>query len=63
MFLLQWAEFVLFAGLLFAVCILFSIMGYFYVSVELEDLKEKEEKGEMEMPSNMINLVAKKAKI
>ncbi|XP_006036704.2 solute carrier family 15 member 2 isoform X1 [Alligator sinensis] len=59
----QWAEFVLFAGLLFAVCILFSIMGYFYISVDPEDLKEKEEKGEMEMPSNMINLVPKKAKL
>ncbi|XP_019409847.1 PREDICTED: solute carrier family 15 member 2 isoform X1 [Crocodylus porosus] len=57
----QWAEFVLFSGLLFAVCIIFSIMGYFYVSVDPEDLKEKEEKEEM--PSNMISLVPKKANL
>nr|XP_047928186.1 solute carrier family 15 member 2 isoform X6 [Anser cygnoides] len=57
----QWAEFVLFTVLLFAVCIIFSIMGYFYVSVDPEDLQEKEEKN----PSrgNMISLVTQKTKL
>uniref|UniRef100_A0A8C8SPA6 Solute carrier family 15 member 2 n=1 Tax=Pelusios castaneus TaxID=367368 RepID=A0A8C8SPA6_9SAUR len=56
----QWAEFVLFAALLFGVCIIFSIMGYFYTSVDPEDIREKEE-----MPSNgnVIGLVPQKTKM
>ncbi|XP_053327895.1 solute carrier family 15 member 2 [Spea bombifrons] len=42
--LAQWAEFILFAALLVAVCIIFSIMGYFYVPVNPDDLKEDDEK-------------------
>lgn len=56
----QWAEFVLFTVLLFAVCIIFSIMGYFYVSVDPEDLEEKEEKRETPSRGNMISLVTQK---
>lgn len=43
----QWVEFILFACLLFAVFIIFSIMAYFYVYVDPSNLKnkEKEEKG------------------
>uniref|UniRef100_A0A663N5Y9 Solute carrier family 15 member 2 n=1 Tax=Athene cunicularia TaxID=194338 RepID=A0A663N5Y9_ATHCN len=59
----QWAEFVLFTVLLFAVCIIFSIMGYFYVSVDPEDLEEKEEKRETSSRGNMISLVTKKTKL
>ncbi|XP_067405743.1 solute carrier family 15 member 2 isoform X1 [Emydura macquarii macquarii] len=59
----QWAEFVLFAGLLFAVCIIFSIMGYFYTSVNPEDLIEKEEKGEMPSNGNLISLVPQKTEV
>nr|XP_009666164.1 PREDICTED: solute carrier family 15 member 2 isoform X4 [Struthio camelus australis] len=59
----QWAEFVLFSVLLFAVCIIFSIMGYFYVSVDPEDLQEKEEKRETPSRGNMISLVTQKTKL
>uniref|UniRef100_A0A8C0B3R9 Solute carrier family 15 member 2 n=8 Tax=Neoaves TaxID=3078114 RepID=A0A8C0B3R9_9AVES len=59
----QWAEFVLFTVLLFAVCIIFSIMGYFYVSVDPEDLEEKEEKRETSSRGNMISLVTQKTKL
>ncbi|KAM6986615.1 solute carrier family 15 member 2 [Aplochiton taeniatus] len=34
----QWMEFVLFAGLLVAVCIIFSIMSYFYTYVDPDQL-------------------------
>uniref|UniRef100_A0A8C8EGE1 Solute carrier family 15 member 2 n=1 Tax=Oncorhynchus tshawytscha TaxID=74940 RepID=A0A8C8EGE1_ONCTS len=34
----QWMEFLLFAGLLVAVCIIFSIMAYFYTYVDLGEL-------------------------
>ncbi|XP_040296986.1 solute carrier family 15 member 2-like isoform X2 [Bufo bufo] len=44
----QWAEFVLFAGLLIAVSIIFSIMGYFYVPVNPDDLKEEDEKADID---------------
>ncbi|NXJ15867.1 S15A1 protein, partial [Odontophorus gujanensis] len=43
----QWAEYVLFAGLLFAVCIIFSVMAYFYTYVdpnEVEAQLDEEEK-------------------
>ncbi|KAM9548733.1 solute carrier family 15 member 2 isoform 3-T3 [Guaruba guarouba] len=59
----QWAEFVLFTVLLFAVCIIFSVMGYFYVSVDPEDLEEKEEKRETPSRGNMISLVTQKTKL
>ncbi|KAJ7407866.1 Solute carrier family 15 member 2 [Willisornis vidua] len=59
----QWAEFVLFTVLLFAVCIIFSIMGYFYVSVDPEDLEEKEEKRETSSRGNTIGLVTQKTKL
>ncbi|XP_014455978.1 solute carrier family 15 member 1 isoform X1 [Alligator mississippiensis] len=51
----QWAEYVLFAALLLAVCIIFAIMAYFYTYVdpaEVEaqlDEEEKKKKKEMEM--------------
>ncbi|XP_043360872.1 solute carrier family 15 member 2 isoform X2 [Dermochelys coriacea] len=66
----QWAEFVLFACLLFAVCIIFSIMGYFYVTVdpekmtaEEEEEEEEEEKKEMPSNGNVISLVPQKTKL
>uniref|UniRef100_A0A493T3Q2 Solute carrier family 15 member 1 n=1 Tax=Anas platyrhynchos platyrhynchos TaxID=8840 RepID=A0A493T3Q2_ANAPP len=43
----QWAEYVLFAALLFAVCIIFSIMAYFYTYIdpnEIEAQLDEEEK-------------------
>ncbi|XP_051841326.1 solute carrier family 15 member 2 [Antechinus flavipes] len=35
--LVQWAEFILFSGLLLIVCIIFSIMGYYYIPIKPED--------------------------
>ncbi|XP_072436012.1 solute carrier family 15 member 2 [Chiloscyllium punctatum] len=46
----QWAEFLLFACLLFAVSIIFSIMAYFYTYVTSEQLVKKEEEKEEEIP-------------
>ncbi|XP_069472793.1 solute carrier family 15 member 2 [Ambystoma mexicanum] len=64
----QWAEFVLFAALLFAVCIIFSIMGYFYVPVKPSDLKEEEQRDNEEKkqpPSggNVLQLMEKNTKM
>ncbi|XP_063285258.1 solute carrier family 15 member 2 [Pelobates fuscus] len=65
----QWAEFILFAALLIAVSIIFSIMGYFYVPVNPDDLKEEDESaGELEkkpLPVNFyeMNIEEKKTKI
>lgn len=64
----QWAEFVLFAVLLFAVCIIFSIMGYFYIPVKPSDLEEeveedKEEKKQPPSGENMLQLMEKKTKL
>ena len=36
--LFQWKEFVLFAGLLLGVCIIFSIMAHFYTYVDPEEV-------------------------
>ncbi|KAM9301053.1 solute carrier family 15 member 1 [Morus bassanus] len=47
----QWAEYVLFAALLLAVCIIFAIMAYFYTYVdpnEIEAQLDEEEKKEVE---------------
>ncbi|MEE6508812.1 hypothetical protein FKM82_023091 [Ascaphus truei] len=48
--LAQWAEFVLFAALLIAVCFIFSIMGYFYVPIDPDDLKEEDEDEKKHLP-------------
>ncbi|NXT92381.1 S15A1 protein, partial [Anhinga rufa] len=47
----QWAEYVLFAALLLAVCIIFAIMAYFYTYVdpnEIEAQLDEEEKKQIE---------------
>lgn len=38
---LQWAEYVLFASLLVAVCIIFSIMAYFYTYIDPAEIEAK----------------------
>uniref|UniRef100_A0A8B9JN04 Solute carrier family 15 member 1 n=1 Tax=Astyanax mexicanus TaxID=7994 RepID=A0A8B9JN04_ASTMX len=57
----QWAEYVLFASLLMCVCIIFSIMAYFYTYIDpaeiearfsqpdYEDKEEKKKKNEVEL--------------
>ncbi|XP_067109443.1 solute carrier family 15 member 1 [Osmerus mordax] len=46
----QWAEYFLFASLLLAVCVIFSIMAYFYTYIDPAEIeaqfKDKDEKGE-----------------
>ncbi|XP_071978170.1 solute carrier family 15 member 2 isoform X1 [Engystomops pustulosus] len=44
----QWAEFILFGALLIAVAIIFSIMAYFYVPVNPDDLKDEDEKADLD---------------
>lgn len=36
---LQWAEYVLFAALLVAVCIIFAVMAYFYTYVDPAEIE------------------------
>nr|APX43179.1 solute carrier family 15 member 2 [Sphyrna tiburo] len=66
-YLEQWAEFVLFACLLFAVSIIFSIMAYFYKYVNSEELERPEEDNEEEIPtpnkSILLNTVSKQTKM
>ncbi|XP_073503617.1 solute carrier family 15 member 2 isoform X2 [Phyllobates terribilis] len=68
----QWAEFILFGALLIAVSIIFSIMGYFYIPVNPDDLKDEDEKDENEEKKKIpdffemnqdMNMVEKKTKI
>lgn len=46
---LQWAEYVLFASLLVAVCIIFSIMAYFYTYIDPAEIEAQfKENNELE---------------
>jgi len=38
-FFLQWAEFIFFSCLMLVVCLIFSIMGYYYVPLKPEDVQ------------------------
>ncbi|XP_038646003.1 solute carrier family 15 member 2 isoform X1 [Scyliorhinus canicula] len=66
-YLEQWAEFVLFACLLLAVSIIFSIMAYFYTYVDSDELVKTDEDKEEEIPSPhkgfSLNTVSKQAKM
>ncbi|XP_036098714.1 solute carrier family 15 member 2 [Molossus molossus] len=57
--LVQWAEFVLFSCFLLLVCLIFSIMGYYYVSLKSEDIQEPAEKQIPCIQENTINLETK----
>uniref|UniRef100_A0A670YH42 Solute carrier family 15 member 2 n=1 Tax=Pseudonaja textilis TaxID=8673 RepID=A0A670YH42_PSETE len=61
--LVQWAEFILFAMLLFIVFVIFSIMGYFYISTDPEELADKGNEHETSSNKNMIGLVTRKTKL
>lgn len=41
MLLSQWAEYVLFASLLVAVCVIFSIMAYFYTYIDPAEIESQ----------------------
>ncbi|XP_047421166.1 solute carrier family 15 member 2 [Sciurus carolinensis] len=61
--LVQWAEFVLFSCLLLVVCLIFSIMGYYYVPVKSEDIHRPADKQILNFQGNMINLETKNTKL
>ncbi|XP_039186068.1 solute carrier family 15 member 2 isoform X1 [Crotalus tigris] len=61
--LVQWAEFILFAMLLFIVFVIFSIMGYFYISTDPEELADKGNEHETSSNKNMIGLVTRKTEL
>ncbi|TKC42124.1 hypothetical protein EI555_015970 [Monodon monoceros] len=61
--LVQWAEFILFSCLLLVVCLIFSIMGYYYVPIKLEDIQGSADKQIPQIQGNMINLETKKTKL
>ncbi|XP_004577909.2 solute carrier family 15 member 2 [Ochotona princeps] len=61
--LVQWAEFILFSCLLLVVCLIFSIMGYYYIPIQPEDIKELEDKQIPPIQGNMISLEIKKTKL
>lgn len=61
MFNPQWAEYVLFAALLLCVCVIFSIMAYFYTYIDPEEIEaqyteydpeDKEKKKQLEMKTD-----------
>ncbi|XP_059676868.1 solute carrier family 15 member 1 [Gavia stellata] len=52
----QWAEYVLFAALLLAVCIIFAVMAYFYTYIdpnEIEAQLDEEEKKQVKMDQDV----------
>ncbi|XP_036907408.1 solute carrier family 15 member 2 isoform X3 [Sturnira hondurensis] len=61
--LVQWAEFVLFSCLLLLVFLIFSIMGYYYVPVKSEDIKEPEDKQIPPIQEDMTNLETNNTKL
>ncbi|XP_069886202.1 solute carrier family 15 member 2 [Dipodomys merriami] len=61
--LVQWAEFVLFSCLLLVVCLIFSIMAYYYVPVKSEDIHGLAEKQIPHSQGNLINLETKSTKL
>ncbi|KAI4579161.1 hypothetical protein MJG53_001034 [Ovis ammon polii x Ovis aries] len=61
--LAQWAEFILFSCLLLVVCLIFSIMGYYYVPLKPGDVQGSADKQTPQIQGNMINLETKKTKV
>ncbi|EPQ13393.1 Solute carrier family 15 member 2 [Myotis brandtii] len=61
--LVQWVEFTLFSCLLLLVCLIFSIMGYYYVPLKSEDIQEPAAKKIPHIQENTINLETKNTKL
>ncbi|XP_068926108.1 solute carrier family 15 member 2-like isoform X4 [Petaurus breviceps papuanus] len=61
--LAQWAEFILFSCLLLIVCLIFSIMGYYYIPAKPEDIYGLEDTVLSHIKENTKNLVTKKTKL
>lgn len=62
-FFLQWVEFTLFSCLLLLVCLIFSIMGYYYVPLKSENIQEPAAKKIPHIQENTINLETKNTKL
>uniref|UniRef100_A0A4W5PD70 Solute carrier family 15 member 1 n=1 Tax=Hucho hucho TaxID=62062 RepID=A0A4W5PD70_9TELE len=60
----QWAEFVLFASLLVAVCVIFSIMAYFYTYMDPAEIEAqfRDKGGKEESDKEELQIVLKKAR-
>lgn len=61
--LVQWAEFILFSCLLLVVCLIFSIMGYYYVPITSEGVHKPTDKQVPHTQGNMINLETKNTRL
>uniref|UniRef100_A0A8C6E4I7 Solute carrier family 15 member 2 n=1 Tax=Moschus moschiferus TaxID=68415 RepID=A0A8C6E4I7_MOSMO len=61
--LAQWAEFIFFSCLMLVVCLIFSIMGYYYVPLKPEDVQGSTDKQIPQIHGNMINLETKKTRL
>ncbi|XP_059955909.1 solute carrier family 15 member 2 isoform X2 [Mesoplodon densirostris] len=61
--LVQWAEFILFSCLLLVVCLIFSIMGHYYVPIKPEDIQGSTDEQIPQIQGNMIDLETKKTKL
>lgn len=61
--LVQWAEFTLFSCLLLLVCLIFSIMSYYYVPVNSAEIHVPANKHHLHMQGNMVNLETKNTKL
>ncbi|XP_013370554.1 PREDICTED: solute carrier family 15 member 2 isoform X3 [Chinchilla lanigera] len=61
--LVQWAEFILFSCLLLVVCLIFSIMSYYYVPINSEEIHGPENKHHLHMQGKMVNLETKNTKL
>ncbi|KFO30708.1 solute carrier family 15 member 2 [Fukomys damarensis] len=61
--LVQWAEFILFSLLLLVVCLIFSIMSYYYVPVKSKEIHGPEDKQNLHMQGKMVNLETKNTKL
>ncbi|XP_037692558.1 solute carrier family 15 member 2 isoform X2 [Choloepus didactylus] len=57
--LVQWVEFILFSCLLLVVCLIFSIMGYYYIPVKPEDIQEPADEDILHIQQSMISLETK----
>uniref|UniRef100_A0A452ESH5 Solute carrier family 15 member 2 n=1 Tax=Capra hircus TaxID=9925 RepID=A0A452ESH5_CAPHI len=61
--LAQWAEFIFFSCLMLVVCLIFSIMGYYYVPLKPGDVQGSADKQTPQIQGNMINLETKKTRL
>ncbi|EGV92671.1 Solute carrier family 15 member 2 [Cricetulus griseus] len=61
--LVQWAEFILFSCLLLAVCLIFSIMGYYYVPLTSERVHKPMDKQVPHTQGSMLNLETKNTRL